>query len=151
MVTLAKACVIADKALEKGRILNLHPLSVAVLDASGCLVVFKREDHSALLREQIAQAKAWGALGLGIGGRGLAQRAASAPSFFNAISALSGGRIIPVPGGVLIRAKDRSLLGAVGVSGDLPDHDEACAIHGIELAGFLSDTGAPADPAVPAR
>jgi uncharacterized protein GlcG (DUF336 family) len=141
-LTLAQAALIIDRALEHGRALALKPLTVAVLDAGGHLVALKREDGSSLLRPQIAQGKAWGALALGFGGRELARRAAAAPAFIAALSDVSGGRIVPVPGGVLIRAEGE-LIGAVGISGDLSQQDEACAVCAIEAAGLVADTGDP--------
>jgi uncharacterized protein GlcG (DUF336 family) len=138
---LTQASRIVDVALEKGRERKCMPLTVAVLDAGGHLLALKREDDSGILRPQIAQAKAWGALGMGAGGRALAARAAAAPAFFAALTDISGGRIAPVPGGVLIRDKDGHILGAVGISGDLPDNDEACAISGIESVGLKADGG----------
>jgi uncharacterized protein GlcG (DUF336 family) len=144
MMDLAKATAIVDKALSHGRTLGLPPLTVAVLDAGGCLVSFKREDGSSLLRPEIAQAKAYGALGLGIGSRAIAQRASVAPAFVSAVNALAGGRLIPVPGGVLIRSA-QAVIGAVGITGASSDQDESCAVAGIEAAGLTADTGA--DPA----
>ena len=76
MVTLAQASVIVDQALEQGRKLGLKPLTVVVLDACGHLKAMKREDGSSLMRPDIATGKAWGALGMGFGGRELARRAA---------------------------------------------------------------------------
>lgn len=140
MVGLVRASAIVEQALGYGKQLKLPPLTVAVLDSRGCLVVFKREDDTSLLREQIAQAKAWGALAMGSGGRGLAQKHAIAPGFFASITELAGGRMVPVPGGVLIRDADGKLLGAVGVSGAAPDGDEACAVSGIESAGLVAVT-----------
>jgi uncharacterized protein GlcG (DUF336 family) len=142
MIDLEHATIIVDKALAHGRTLSLPPLTVAVLDAHGCLVAFKREDGSSLLRPEIAQAKAWGTLGMGIGGRAIAQRASVAPAFVSAVNALAGGRIIPVPGGVLIRSNDKSIVGAVGITGAISEQDEACAVAGIEAAGYKADTGA---------
>ena len=145
MIDLAHATLVVDKALAEGRSLGLPPLTVAVLDGSGCLVCFKREDGASLLRPEIAHAKAWGALGMGMGSRALAQRASVQPAFISAVNALAGGRLIPVPGGVLIRSSGKS-IGAVGITGATSDQDEACAVAGIEAAGFSADTGA--DPAV---
>jgi uncharacterized protein GlcG (DUF336 family) len=142
MIDLAQATSIVDQALEHGRSLGLPPLTVAVLDAAGCLVSFKREDGSSLLRPEIAQAKAFGALALGIGSRAIAARAAVAPAFVSAVNALAGGRLIPVPGGVLIRSSTKAIIGAVGITGANSDQDEACASAGIEAAGFIADTGA---------
>lgn len=142
-LTLESASRIVDAALERASADGLNPLTVAVLDAGGHLVAFKRQDRSGILRPDIAQGKAWGALGMGAGSRGLAQRAEKAPAFFVALASVSQGRLIPVPGGVLIRNADDDIIGAVGISGDLPDKDEACAVHGIELAGLIADPGRP--------
>ena len=145
MIDLTRAATIVDKALAHGRSMGLPPLTVAVLDAHGCLVAFKREDGASLLRPEIAQAKAYGTLALGIGGRAIAQRAAVAPSFVSAVNALAGGRLIPVPGGVLIRSNSKDIVGAVGITGAISEQDEACAVAGIESVGLIADTGA--DPA----
>ena len=141
IIGLTQATIIVDKALERGRTLGLPPLTVAVLDGAGCLVSFKREDGSSLLRPEIAQAKAFGTLAMGMGGRAIAQRASVAPAFVSAVTALAGGRIIPVPGGVLIRS-GRVIIGAVGITGAKSEEDEACAVAGITAAGFTADTGA---------
>src|SRR5260221_14427711 len=111
-LTLRQASGIVDLALEQARERGCKPLTVAVLDAGGHLVALKREDRSGILRPQIAQAKAWGALGMGHGGRTLAQRAEIAPAFYAANPSLGEGRVIPVPGGVLIRHPDGDIGGA---------------------------------------
>ncbi|MDB6104466.1 MAG: hypothetical protein JWO52_4465, partial [Gammaproteobacteria bacterium] len=102
-LSLDTAARIVDAALEQARTLKLKPVTVAVLDAGGHLVAFKRQDRSGILRPDIAQGKAWGALGMGIGGRALAERAQQAPAFFVALASASGGRVIPVAGGVLVK------------------------------------------------
>lgn len=149
MIDLATATTIVDKALAHGRGMGLPPLTVAVLDAAGCLVSFKREDGSSLLRPEIAQAKAWGTLAMGIGSRALAQRASVAPAFIAAVNNLADGRIIPVAGGVLIRDAKKAIIGAVGITGAVSEQDEACAVAGIEAVGLTPDTGeavVPRDP-----
>jgi uncharacterized protein GlcG (DUF336 family) len=147
-LTLAQASTIVDKALEKGRELKLHPLTVVVLDAGGHLVAMKREDKSGILRTEIATGKAWGTLGMGFGGREFARRAAAGGVFLQALMAASGGRVVPAPGGVLIRDAggdiSGDIIGAVGISGDTSDKDEACALAGIAAAGLKADTGDPA-------
>lgn len=140
-LTLSIADAIADKTLETGRERRFQPLTVAVLDAGGHLKVLKREDDSSLLRPEIAMGKAWGVLGMGFGGRELARRAAKMPAFFNAASDLAGGLMVPVPGGVLIRSKDGHIIGSVGVTGDLSENDEMCAVAGIESVALVADTG----------
>src|SRR5438105_13414284 len=112
-LTLEQASIIVDKALEKGRELGFKPLTVAVLDAGGQLKALKREDGSSLLRPEIAGGKAWGALGMGFGGREFARRTAANPAFIQALSAASCGRIIPVPGGVLLDDHGATLIDAV--------------------------------------
>jgi uncharacterized protein GlcG (DUF336 family) len=140
-VSLAQASTIVDAALKKGRDTECAPLTVAVLDAGGHLVAFKREDRSGILRFDIAFGKAWGALGMGFGSRTLAERAANTPQFFTMLAAASGGRIISNPGGVLIKTGSGDIVGAVGISGDTSDKDEACAVAGIVAAGLRADPG----------
>jgi len=141
-VTLAQASTIVDVALKKARDNNLAPLTVAVLDAGGHLVAFKREDKSGILRFDIAFGKAWGALGMGFGSRTLASRAAKTPQFFTMLAAASGGRMVSNPGGVLIKDTSGTIVGACGISGDTSDKDEMCAVAGIEAAGLKADPGA---------
>jgi uncharacterized protein GlcG (DUF336 family) len=140
-VNLVQASTIVDAALAKGRETDCAPLTVAVLDAGGHLVAFKREDRSGILRFDIAFGKAWGALGMGFGSRTLAERAANTPQFFTMLAAASGGRVISNPGGVLIKNGSGDIVGAVGISGDTSDKDEACAVAGIVAAGLRADPG----------
>lgn len=141
LLTLAQASTIVDAALKTGRDNNFLPLVVAVLDAGGHLVAYKREDKSGILRFEIAFGKAWGALGMGLGSRTLAGRAPKQPAFFTALASISSGRLVPGPGGVLIRDKDGDIIGACGISGDVADNDEKCAIAGIQAAGLTADPG----------
>jgi len=140
-LTLAQASTIVDVALKTGRDANFQPLTVAVLDAGGHLVAFKREDKSGLLRFDIAFGKAWGALGMGFGGRTLAGRAPKSQLFFTTLAAASGGRFVPVIGGILIRDAAGDVIGAVGISGDVSENDEKCGIAGVEAAGLKADPG----------
>jgi uncharacterized protein GlcG (DUF336 family) len=141
LINLATARTIVDAVLAHARSSDFPPMTVAVLDAAGRLLAFASEDGSSLLRERIARGKALGALNMGVGSRSLAARAASHPAFVNALVSLAGGNLVPVPGGVLIRNDNDEVLGAVGVSGHLPDDDEACAIHGITAADLRADPG----------
>jgi len=140
-INLEQAGVIVDETLRKGRELGLAPLTVAVLDDGGHLTALKREDLSGIMRVEIASAKAWGALGMGFPSRVLSKRAEGMPLFFDALTTVSGGRLVALPGGVLIRDGSGGLLGAVGVSGDVADNDEICAVHGVEAAGLIPDIG----------
>ena len=140
-ITLDAARRILDAALAKGTDLELKPLAVAVLDARGCLKAFAAQDGTSLLRAEVAHGKAYGALALGIGSRAIFKRAQEQAYFVGAVNALAQGALVPVPGGVLIRDGDGRLLGAVGISGDTSDNDEACAVAGIEAAGLTPDAG----------
>src|SRR3977135_356514 len=135
-VTLAQASTIVDVALKKGRDTNCAPLTAPLHAAGGHRVALKREDKSGILRHDIANGKAWGALGMGFGSRELADRAGKNPLFFGVLATVSQGRLVPVPGGVLIKDAGGAVLGAVGISGDTSDKDETCAVAGIEAAGL---------------
>ncbi len=138
-LTLAQANTIATVTLEKARELGAQPLTVVVLDSGGHIKSVMREDESGIARFEIANGKAWGALGMGISSRGLAVRAAKFGTFFTALAAATDGRMIPVPGGVLIRNDQGRIVGAVGVSGDTSDVDEVCAVAGVHAAGLTAD------------
>ena len=113
---------------------------MTVLDARGCVKVTAAQDGTSLLRAEIAHGKAYGALAMGMGSRALYQRAQEQPYFVGAMNTLAQGALVPVPGGVLIQDGGR-LLGAVGISGDTSDNDEACAVAGIEAAGLKANAG----------
>ncbi|MGY1591655.1 heme-binding protein [Geodermatophilus sp. SYSU D00708] len=145
MITLEQAEVVASATLAHGRSISAAPLTVAVLDAGGHLVTLKREDGSGILRPQIATAKAYGALGMGLSSRELGVRAERQPVFFTALAAVADGRFAPAAGGVLVRTPGGRVVGAVGVSGDVSDVDEVCALAGVAASGLLSDPAAPED------
>jgi len=140
-VTLAQASTIVDAALKKAREFKQMPQTLVVLDPGGHLVCAKREDGSGIIRFEIAVGKAYGALGMGWGTRTMMERAAQNPNFLTAVVAASGGRMVPNPGGVLIRDAANAIIGAVGISGDTGDNDEIIAVAGIEAAGLKADPG----------
>ncbi len=141
-LTQAVAQSIVAAALAHAREKKLLPLAVSVLDARGALKAFVAEDGTSLKRGEIAIGKAHGALSLGLGSRALMKRAADQPTFIAAMSHIVGGSLVPVPGGVLIRAGDGKVIGGVGISGDTSDNDEAAALAGIAAAGLTADPGA---------
>jgi uncharacterized protein GlcG (DUF336 family) len=140
-LTLDVARKILDTALAKGVEKKLKPLVVTVLDARGCVKISAAQEGTSLLRSEIAHGKAYGALAMGMGSRALYQRAQEQAYFINAVNTLAQGRMVPVPGGVMILDDNGTLLGAVGVSGDTSDNDEICAIAGIEAAGLKANAG----------
>jgi uncharacterized protein GlcG (DUF336 family) len=136
MISLEQARSMITAARAYGREHGLKPLTVVVLDAGGHLVAMEREDGSGYGRPQIAQGKAAGALAMGISSRALGEIAADRPTFIAAVSVAWEGKLIPAAGGVLVRDAAGTLLGAVGVSGDLSDNDEEAAVAGIHAAGL---------------
>lgn len=141
MLSLDHARTILDVALKTGTERGLKPLAVVVLDARGAPKAFAAQDGTSLKRGEIARGKADGALAMGLGSRAIAKMAAERPAFVAAATHAVGGSLVPVPGGVLI-LQGAEVVGAVGVSGDLSDNDEICAVAGIEAAGLKADTGA---------
>ncbi|MBW4961612.1 heme-binding protein [Sulfitobacter sp. CW3] len=139
-LTLKQAQAIISDCLEWRKANGLKPLTVAVLDSGGYLLALAREDGTSNLRPDIAQGKARGAVAMGLGSRALYERAKVEPFFIQSMNALSDGSLVPVAGGVLIK-QDGAILGAVGITGDNSNNDEACAIAAIEKAGFVADGG----------
>lgn len=138
LLTLSEAQAIVLSALQKAREMGFEPMTVSVLDASGTLKAMGREDGSGLVRPDIAFSKAWGTLGMGLPSRELGRRNDLMPNFFGALNIVSQGRVVPMPGGVLI-LREGILVGAVGVTGDTSENDEICAVAGVESAGLTAD------------
>jgi uncharacterized protein GlcG (DUF336 family) len=141
LLTLDVARSILSAALERSASLGLKPLAIIILDARGCLKAAAVQDGTSLLRSEIAHGKAYGALALGMGSRAIFKRAQEQAYFVDAVNALAQGKVVPVPGGVLIQDAGGDLVGAVGISGDTSDNDEACAVAAIEAAGFEASAG----------
>lgn len=140
-IKLAKANTIIRTALKKGADLSVKPLTVAVLDAGGHLIALQRSDGASIMRPQIASGKAFGALAMGMGSASLETAFKDRPHFGAGLHSVAPQGIVPVAGGVLVRNKRGEVIGAVGITGDTSDNDQACAVAGIEAAGFLPDPG----------
>jgi uncharacterized protein GlcG (DUF336 family) len=138
---LETAQKIVGGALAKARENGMMPLAVVILDTRGVLKAMAAEDGISLKRPEIATGKAHGALSLGIGSRAIFERAQQQPYFVAAVTHVVGGSMIPVPGGVLIKNAEGTLLGAIGISGDNSDNDEIAAVAGVEAAGLTPVTG----------
>ncbi len=136
---MTKARTIIRKALAKGREMGLKPLSVIVLDTGGHVKAFEREDGAAPGRFAIAEGKAYGAVMLGMAGTAQMARAEAQAYFMTAVNGAYGGKVVPVPGGVLVRDKKGAIVGAVGLTGDTSDNDAIAAAAGIEAAGLTAE------------
>ena len=137
-ITLDQANAVISGAYAKARDLGLKPLTVAVVDAGGHLLALQRQDASSILRPQIAVAKAAGALALGVSSRKIGEMAAERPSFIASLGPIAPLGAVPAAGGIIIVDADNLPVGAVGVTGDTSDNDEACAIAGIDGAGLVA-------------
>lgn len=136
MISLDQARAMVRGTLEKGRAMGLKPLSVAVLDAGGHVLAFEREDGASPGRFEIARGKAYGAVMLGMPGSAQMARAEEQAYFIAAANGALGGKMIPVPGGVLVKDGAGAVIGAVGVTGDTSDNDAEAALAGIAAAGL---------------
>lgn len=139
-IALIAARRIVDVAMEHGAQHGWKPLSVVVLDAGGHPLAFARGDGASPGRFEIARAKAYGAVMLGMGGAAQMARAEAQAYFMAAVNGVFGGQVLPVPGGVLVRDAEGAVIGAVGVTGDTSDNDAAAAAAGIRAAGFQPET-----------
>jgi uncharacterized protein GlcG (DUF336 family) len=137
-ITLDQANAVIAAALAEGKIRDLKPLSVAVLDSGGHLLAFQRQDGSSTLRPDIAVSKASGALGLGVSSRKIGDIAAGRPIFIASLAPISAHGVTPAAGGVIVVDAEGLALGAVGVTGDTSDNDEMCALAGIAAAGLIA-------------
>jgi uncharacterized protein GlcG (DUF336 family) len=135
-ISLAQANTIIAAAFEKASQSGLKPLSVAVLDPGGHMIAFQRQDGTSTLRQKIACGKASGALALGMSSRRIRDMAAQWPAFVSSLGQISPEGVIPAVGGVIVVDAEGEPLGAVGVTGDTGDNDEACALAGIAAAGL---------------
>ena len=137
-ITAAQARTIIDTAMAKGQEMGFKPLSVVVLDAGGHVKAFHRADGAAPGRFGIAHGKAYGAVMLGMPGSAQMARAEAQPYFMAAVNGVYGGQVVPVPGGVLVKAEGR-VIGAVGVTGDTSDNDVVAAMAGLDAAGLTGE------------
>lgn len=141
MITLEQAQSIIDGAFAEAGKLGLKPICVTVLDSRASLRACMNQDGTSIQRHKIAHGKANAAINIGMGSRALMDRAEQQPYFIDAVGRMMDGDFVPVPGGVLIRDAEGVLLGAVGISGDTSDNDEAAAVAGVAAAGLVAETG----------
>lgn len=138
-LTLQQANKLIDEVIKAAREKAMPPLAVAVLDSGAHLKALQREDGVSFLRVQIAQAKAWGALGMATNSGLIAeryQRDELQRGFITALNAMTGGQVVPLPGGVLVRNSEGNIVAAIGAAGGVSEDDEACVIGAIESMGF---------------
>ena len=137
-ITLDQANTIISAAFSHGRSIGAKPLSVVVVDPGGHVIAFQRQDGASSLRLKVATAKAAGALAVGVSSRKIAEMAVERPQFVGALANLADSGILPAAGGVIVVNQQAEPLGAVGITGDTSDNDEACALAGIAAAALTA-------------
>ena len=138
-ITLDQARTMIAATLEQGHEMGLKPLSVVVLDAGGNIQAFEREDGASPGRFGIAHGKAYGSIMLGMAGTAQMARAEAQAYFMDAVNGVFAGKVVPVPGGVLVRNASGAVIGALGVTGDTSDNDAAAAQVGVAAAGRVAE------------
>jgi uncharacterized protein GlcG (DUF336 family) len=137
-ITLAQANSVIAGAMAEAAHRGLKPLGIAVLDAGGHLIAFQRQDGASTGRLKLAQGKASGALFLGLSSRKIGEMAAERPTFLASLGPIAPAGVVPAAGGVIVVDEEGAVIGAIGISGDLSDMDEACALAGIGVAGLTA-------------
>ncbi len=135
-LTLTQARAILDAALAESKSRGYKPMAIAVLDGAGNLKAFASEDGASMFRFDIARAKAWGAVGMGVSSRALAERAKDNPNFFVTLASTAQGKFLPQTGAVVVKDAAGHVIGAVGASGGTGDEDELICIAGTVAAGL---------------
>jgi uncharacterized protein GlcG (DUF336 family) len=135
-LTLDHARTILDAAVARSREAGYKPMGIVVVDESGHLKAFVREDGASMFRFDVALGKAWGAVGMGVASRVLGQRAKENPNFFLSLASTAAGKFLPQTGAVVIKDADGRVIGAAGASGGTGDEDEEICIAGVKAAGF---------------
>ena len=116
-----------------------QPMNIAVVDAGGNLLAFERMENAWLGSIDISIKKAWTSRAFDITTKDLGENSQSGNQFFG-IHASNDGKVMIFAGGIPLK-QDGKVVGAIGISGDTSDNDEAAALAGITAAGLDSDTG----------
>ena len=138
-LNLEQAQAIIAGALAKAAEADMNKLCVVVLDAGGRMVAMVRQDGVPFGRNDVAYAKAYGSLAVGMNSRNLEGAALDRPHFMAGVIGAIGGPVVPVAGGVIVYDSDGNRVGAVGASGDTSDNDETAVLAGIEAAGLKAE------------
>ena len=139
-LSLDEALTIIHGAFAAAAEHNCSPLSVIVLDAGGRVKAYLKQDGCSMLRFEVSRGKAYGALAMGRSSRMVLQKAREKPLFMQSLETMADSPLFLEGGGQLIRDPDTGeVVGAIGVTGDVNEMDDICAIAGIHDAGYKSD------------
>ena len=137
-LTLVQANALIEAAFAKGAELGLKPLTVTIHDPGGHLIACQRQDGASNMRVKLAGGKACGALALGVSSRAIGKMAEERPHFIASVRELGEGGLVPAAGGLIVCDEAGTIVGAIGVTGDTSDNDEACALAAIEAVGLTA-------------
>jgi len=135
MLAFDTAMALSAGVFAQGRALGCAPLAVAVVDLSGEPLVLHRADGAPPMWGRIALAKARTAVDFGCSSAQVQALALEYPDLIRSIAPLASGVTITAAGGVPLVLAGR-VVGALGVSGDTSERDEACARHAASALGF---------------
>ncbi len=138
-LTLNEANAVIEGTFASARKRKAYALAAIVLDAGGRVKAFQKQDGASLMRFEIAYGKAFASLSLNRSSRQVLQKFREKPQFMENLVTLADGPIFLEGGGQLIRDPDGEIVGAVGVTGDVNEVDDLCAIDGVHAAGFKCD------------
>ena len=138
-LSLAEALAAIEGTFAAAKQHDWHALAAIVLDAGGRVKAFLKQDGASLMRFEIAYGKAFAALSLGRSSRMVLQKAKEKPLFVQSMEQIADGPLFLEAGGQLIRDDQGEIIGAIGVTGDVNEMDDICAIAGIRSAGLKAD------------
>lgn len=135
-ISLATARAIADAALSDAAIRGVAKAAVVVTDLGGDIRIALRADAAGSFGVDIARGKAQTALGLNSSSLKLSQIFGAVPASTVAINAATGGRFVPIGGGVLVVNGRGHVIGAAAMSGGAPETDDAIVTQAVRAAGL---------------
>ena len=119
--------------------MKAYALAAIVLDAGARVKAFLKQDGASVMRFEIARGKAFAALAMHRSSRMVLQKAREKPLFMETLRDVADGPIFLEAGAQLIRDQDGVILGAIGITGDVNEVDDICAMAGIRAAGLRCD------------
>ena len=146
-ISLATANKIIASTLGHAHDAESTPVAVVIVDRGGHLVAVQREDGSGNMRPILSMRKATTSLLLNISSAALASFSVSNARTFDILQQGLDGKIVAIPGGVIIRDQDGAPIGAVGISGGSLSEEVEFVSKAIREAGLVPDPGPP--PAAP--
>jgi uncharacterized protein GlcG (DUF336 family) len=139
-ISMDEALSVLLNTFKHAETMNAYALGAIVLDSGGRVKAFLKQDGASLMRFEIARGKAFAALALHRSSRMVLQKSRDKPIFMETMRDLADGPIFLEAGGQLIRDDNGDIIGAIGVTGDVNEVDDICAIEGIRASGLKSDS-----------